>query len=629
MLTQNTYDQAAPSYWRNIGQLTTSTNATATHSYNYDGLGKLGWHDATIAGLTHTTVDIHDRAGQTLLRNYQPGDLWFGDWDHRLEYTAGNKLYSAPGYITSTIYEADGQTKEITYANGVKTSFTYSPTRRWVTRITISKGATVLLDEQYARDNLGRITGTTGLTASDSWTYVYDNADRLTSSTNLGNTSLSESFVYAANDNMLSRTRVPGSYVYPSASAARPHAPISVGANAMAYDANGNLTSDGSRTLAWDEANRLKTVSLASNTVNLAYGPDGARAKKTSSFATTLYPDADVEINPATPGAEIYTRYPHPDIKVVGTNVFFLHREHLASVRLVTDMSGAMVEGTTYATYGESLNTGFQTQKSYIGERFDAETGLLYLNARYMDPVLGRFISPDDWDPTLPGVGTNRYAYAQNDPVNKADSNGHSWLGDTLGKIGDAISNAFGGGKGPQTSSNTGEGAGKTVPTADGFTTTKDNQKLDDVIDKKKSLPKLDVGKFPLAPGGLIGKTIGFLGAFTTAASSPQEIAIERSTTIQSVLDKFSQTKRTTAVVPTKEGTFVVSSSTGRLTPAQRAALNANEVEGVGVPGTHAEINALNAAERLGLTPLGVAASRPFCGGCATEATRRGVPLLN
>ncbi|TPK59208.1 RHS repeat protein [Mesorhizobium sp. B2-4-19] len=131
VLTQNTYDQAAPSYWYNIGQLTTSTNATATHSYNYDGLGKLGRHDTTIAGLTHTTVDIHDRSGQTILKNYQaPSDLWFGTWDDPLQYTAGNRLYSAPGYITSTVYEADGQTKEITYANGVKTSFSYSQTRR-------------------------------------------------------------------------------------------------------------------------------------------------------------------------------------------------------------------------------------------------------------------------------------------------------------------------------------------------------------------------------------------------------------------------------------------------------------------------------------------------------------------
>lgn len=36
-----------------------------------------------------------------------------------------------------------------------------------------------------------------------------------------------------------------------------------------------------------------------------------------------------------------------------------------------------------------------------------------------------RFISPDDWSPILPGVGTNRYAYAQNDPINKSDQNGH------------------------------------------------------------------------------------------------------------------------------------------------------------------------------------------------------------
>jgi hypothetical protein len=36
-----------------------------------------------------------------------------------------------------------------------------------------------------------------------------------------------------------------------------------------------------------------------------------------------------------------------------------------------------------------------------------------------------RFISPDTWDPTTPGVGTNRYAYSQNDPVNKSDPNGH------------------------------------------------------------------------------------------------------------------------------------------------------------------------------------------------------------
>ncbi|TCQ16669.1 hypothetical protein [Rhizobium sp. PP-CC-3G-465] len=45
-----------------------------------------------------------------------------------------------------------------------------------------------------------------------------------------------------------------------------------------------------------------------------------------------------------------------------------------------------------------------------------------------------RFISPDTWDPTIEGVGTNRYAYSGNDPVNKSDSNGHifgDWFSDS------------------------------------------------------------------------------------------------------------------------------------------------------------------------------------------------------
>jgi RHS repeat-associated protein len=38
-----------------------------------------------------------------------------------------------------------------------------------------------------------------------------------------------------------------------------------------------------------------------------------------------------------------------------------------------------------------------------------------------------RFISPDTMDPTIPGVGTNRYAYVGNDPINKSDPSGHNW----------------------------------------------------------------------------------------------------------------------------------------------------------------------------------------------------------
>jgi RHS repeat-associated protein len=56
--------------------------------------------------------------------------------------------------------------------------------------------------------------------------------------------------------------------------------------------------------------------------------------------------------------------------------------------------------------------------KGYINQRYDSETGLEYLNSRYYDSNLARFLNPDTFDPTQAGVGTNRYAYSGNDPVN-------------------------------------------------------------------------------------------------------------------------------------------------------------------------------------------------------------------
>jgi RHS repeat-associated protein len=221
-------------------------------------------------------------------------------------------------------------------------------------------------------------------------------------------------------------------YTYPLASLPGPHEPAQKPspepAPAQAGDANGNTLSDGPRSFTYDGDNRPVGVSG----VTYVYGPDSARLKKITGTATTLYLGDDVEL-----ANSVWTKYITGDAKKVGATTTWMHRDHLSSVRLVTNASGLENERANYRPFGAQFPALSQS-KGYIGEKFDAETGLHYLHARWYDPALARFLTPDDWDPTGPGVGTNRYAYSYNDLINFADPSGHGKDG-----AGDVFSSKF------------------------------------------------------------------------------------------------------------------------------------------------------------------------------------------
>ncbi len=123
------------------------------------------------------------------------------------------------------------------------------------------------------------------------------------------------------------------------------------------------------------------------------------------------------------------TKYLPGDTKRTAGMTYWMHRDHLNSIRVVTDTSAAVVQRSNYRPYGERLQSIalVPETKGYIGERHDDETGLIYLHARYYDPVLGRFLQADTLDPTIPGVDVNRYAYAGNNPVMASDPSGRSY----------------------------------------------------------------------------------------------------------------------------------------------------------------------------------------------------------
>ena len=92
-----------------------------------------------------------------------------------------------------------------------------------------------------------------------------------------------------------------------------------------------------------------------------------------------------------------------------------------------TDASGNVIARYDYAPYGAtvaSLGTA-PNGPGYTGHVNDPETGLVYMQARYYDPALGRFLSIDPVTPSAGnGFSFNRYAYADNNPVVRTDPDG-------------------------------------------------------------------------------------------------------------------------------------------------------------------------------------------------------------
>ena len=74
---------------------------------------------------------------------------------------------------------------------------------------------------------------------------------------------------------------------------------------------------------------------------------------------------------------------------------YWLHTDRLGNIQAITGSTGAIVQRRTYRPYGEKIadTTGHVESRGWIDQRQD-ETGLTYLHARYYDPALGTFLSP-------------------------------------------------------------------------------------------------------------------------------------------------------------------------------------------------------------------------------------------
>src|SRR5207249_1820824 len=209
----------------------------------------------------------------------------------------------------------------------------------------------------------------------------------------------------------------------------------------FSYDAAGNLLNDGNHSYTYDAENRLTKVD-GGGTASYVYDPFGQRAERTANGSTTAYlRDLNGEIKFTVTSGIGYDRSyiyfaGNPIAEYFEGTTYFTHGDHLGSTRLLTQLDRTTRECDDYYPFGESISCGSNTgnPRKFTGKERDAESGLDNFGARYYTSSMGRFMTPD-WaarPTTVPYAvfgdpqSLNLYGYVRNDPVSRADADGHT-----------------------------------------------------------------------------------------------------------------------------------------------------------------------------------------------------------
>ncbi len=196
----------------------------------------------------------------------------------------------------------------------------------------------------------------------------------------------------------------------------------------------GNPTSYLGSSLTW-EGKQLKTVGSTS----YAYDENGLRTQKTVSGTTTnYYYNGSVLISLVQGSNTLLFSYDATGkvsaVNFNGTYYYYIRNGQGDVIKLI-DNSGTAQVTYSYDTWGKQISCGGSLANTlgklnpfrYRGYVYDEETGWYYLQSRYYNPTVGRFLSADVMLSTGQGVlGHNTYAYCLNNPSSRTDCSGNS-----------------------------------------------------------------------------------------------------------------------------------------------------------------------------------------------------------
>src|SRR5581483_3942394 len=298
----------------------------------------------------------------------------------------------------------------------------------------------------YVHDSLGNLVYRADETTGRTENYIYDGLNRLTQSAlaiglhGLG-TAKTVNVGYDSLGNITSKSDV-GTYTY-GQNGAGPHAVTAAGGTAYTYDPDGNMTSSTgttARSLTWRSFNQVSHIAQGSHYSDFTFDASHQRATQVTDHGSTVYVGSayerftdtsnniDVKYYIFTPSGRSVVRTVHNN-GTVATRYF--HQDALGSIVAVTDETGAVQERYAYDPWGQQTqllapSSGVKaTTRGFTDHEMLSDLGLIHMNGRIYDPVLGRFLSADpNVDQAANNQSYNRYSYLSNNPLGGTDPTG-------------------------------------------------------------------------------------------------------------------------------------------------------------------------------------------------------------
>jgi len=439
------------------------------HTYN-SNYGQLVSSVQKIGSRTFTTKNQYDSLGRINILTYPSTSAYSSGFKVKHEYNNLGYLTKVIDGINSKVYwqankmTARGQISQATLGNSTKEYTTYSTANGWLKINQTNNGISTLRKFEYNYDEVGNLENRIDLNQNNlTENFTYDDLDRLKSSSITGGVfgsgSFNKSFNYDAIGNITYKSDV-GNYSYCSN---KPHAVCQAGNTTYAYDANGNMVKSAKgtdiTTVGYTPFNKANSMKKGSSTVSFNYDADRQRNLKSSVTdgvnTSTYYVGIngvgakvfEQEVNSSTGTKDIH--YIYGGGKVIATHITegtakkteYLHYDHLGSASLITNDSGLVKTKVSFDAWGKRRNMNFSDFNNpsslpkitgnigFTGHESITEMGLIHMNGRIYDPIIGQFLSAD---PIVQAPHNsqsyNRYSYVMNNPLGLTDPSGYSWI---------------------------------------------------------------------------------------------------------------------------------------------------------------------------------------------------------